>query len=98
MLDRFARYAMWGFGAAVPLALATVAFGPVAFIRGLGLVALGCSIAGFLVNRLVLHAAQRGGAYGQVPPPQGVEGSPAAVPRRFDVVPARLPSRMAAHA
>jgi hypothetical protein len=97
MLDRFARYAMWGFGAAVPLALATAAFGPVAFVRGLGLVALGCSIAGFLVNRLALHAAQRG-AYGQVPAPHETESAPAAVPPPFAFVPARLPSRMVAHA
>ncbi len=97
MLDRFTRYAIWGFGAAVPLALVAVAFGPVAFVRGLGLVALACAIAGFLVNRMVLRAAQRG-AYGQVPPPQGVESSPAAVPPRFAFVPARLPPWIAAHA
>ena len=56
---RFARCATWAFAIAAIAALGVVAFGPVAFIRGLGAVALVCALPGLLVNALVLHGARR---------------------------------------
>lgn len=59
MSERFARYAAWLFGIAVPIALAVVMLAPVPFMRGLGATALACAALGLALNGLAWRSARR---------------------------------------